>query len=50
MLICEISKRDDKILSCNHDMDLAIGIAPMFCETLVGLMSSDENKHKELRN
>ena len=36
--------RDDKISSCNHNMDLAIGKA------LVGLMSSDENKHKELRN
>ena len=25
MLICEISMRDAKTLSCNHDMDLAIG-------------------------
>ena len=25
MLICEISRRGDKISSCNHDMDLVIG-------------------------
>lgn len=31
ILICEISGRDDKISSCNHDMDLVIGIALIFC-------------------
>lgn len=25
ILICEISRRDDKVFSCNHDMDLVIG-------------------------
>lgn len=25
ILICEISRRDDKISSCNHDMHLVIG-------------------------
>lgn len=25
ILICEISGRDDKTSSCNHDMDLVIG-------------------------
>lgn len=25
MLICEMSRRDDKTSSCNHDMDLVIG-------------------------
>ena len=25
MLICEISRRDDKTSLCNHDMDLVIG-------------------------
>ena len=25
MLVCEISRRDDKTSSCNHDMDLVIG-------------------------
>lgn len=31
ILICEISGRDDRISSCNHDMDLVIGIALMLC-------------------
>ena len=30
MLICEISMRDGKALSFNHDIDLVIGKAPMF--------------------
>ena len=42
--------RDDKISSCNHDMDLVIGIALVLYWVLVGLMSSCENKHKGLRN
>lgn len=25
ILVCEISGRDDRISSCNHDMDLVIG-------------------------
>lgn len=52
MLICEISMCDAKTLSCNHDMDLVIGEALMFCQALVGLMSSDDiwNKHKGLGN
>lgn len=25
ILVCKISKRDDKTSSCNHDMDLVIG-------------------------
>lgn len=25
ILICEMSRRDDKTSSCNHDMDLVIG-------------------------
>lgn len=25
ILICEISRRGDKISSCNHDMDLVVG-------------------------
>ena len=25
ILVCEMSRRDDKTSSCNHDMDLAIG-------------------------
>lgn len=25
ILVCEISRRDDKTSSCNHDMDLVIG-------------------------
>lgn len=25
ILICEMSRRDDKTYSCNHDMDLVIG-------------------------
>lgn len=27
ILVCEISGRDDRISSCNHDMDLVIGKA-----------------------
>lgn len=30
MLVCEISGRDDRVSSCNHDMDLVIGKALMF--------------------
>ena len=36
-----MSGRDDKILFRNHDINLVIGIALMFCWTLVGLMSGD---------
>lgn len=50
ILVCEISGRDDRISSCNHDMDLVIGKAFVFYWVLVGLMSSCENKHKGLRN
>lgn len=31
ILICEMSRCDDKTSSCNHDIDLVIGIALMFC-------------------
>lgn len=50
ILICETSRRDDKTSSCNHDIDLVIGIALVLYWVLVGLMSSCENKHKGLRN
>ena len=30
MLVCETSGRDDKISSCNHDIDLVIGETLMF--------------------
>lgn len=29
VFVCEIFRHDDKILSCNHDMDLVIGKALM---------------------
>lgn len=52
ILVCEISGRDDRISSCNHDMDLVIGKALVLYWVLVGLMSSDDvwNKHKRLGN
>jgi len=31
ILVCEISGRDDRISSCNHDIDLVIGKAFVFC-------------------
>lgn len=31
ILVCEISRRDDKTSSCNHDMDLVIGKVLMSC-------------------
>ena len=31
ILVCEISRRDDKTSSCNHDMNLVIGKALMSC-------------------
>lgn len=31
ILICEMSRRDDNILSCNHDIDLVIGKTLVFC-------------------
>ena len=31
ILVCEISGRNDKISSCNHDIDLVIGKALVFC-------------------
>lgn len=31
ILICEISRRDDRASSCNHDIDLVIGETLMFC-------------------
>lgn len=52
ILVCEISRRNDRAFSCNHDIDLVISIALIFCETLVGLMNSGraENKHKGFGN
>ena len=31
MLVCETSGRDDRASSCNHDIDLVIGKALVFC-------------------
>ena len=31
MLVCEMTMRGDKTSSCNHDMDLVIGKALIFC-------------------
>ena len=31
ILICEISRRNDRASSCNHDIDLVIGKALVFC-------------------
>ena len=31
MLVCETSGCDDKTSSCNHDIDLVIGKALVFC-------------------
>ena len=31
MLVCETSGRDDRASSCNHDIDLVIGKAFVFC-------------------
>lgn len=31
ILVCEISGRDDRSSPCNHDIDLVIGKALMFC-------------------
>ena len=31
MLVCETSGRDDGASSCNHDIDLVIGKALVFC-------------------
>ena len=31
ILVCEMHGRDDKISSCNHDIDLVIGKAFIFC-------------------
>ena len=36
ILICEISRRDDKISSCNHDMDLVIGSITLMLMGLFG--------------
>ena len=48
ILVCEISSRDDKTSSCNHDMGLVIGgICLQAC--LVNSNGSG-NKHKGLRN
>lgn len=54
ILICEISRRDDKTSSCNHDMDLVIGGVSILLGRLVTITSpasgAVENKHKGLRN
>lgn len=31
MLVCETSGRNDRASSCNHDIDLVIGKALVFC-------------------
>lgn len=31
ILVCEISGRNDRISSCNHDIDLVIGKAFILC-------------------